>query len=154
MSEREKTAFYNKISEVITSYLDFTIKHAAAEKALTGELYDFRLATKALLLNSYSKIRNRILSSQNPHLMEAFSGWLTAKEELGKLYTLSYDERVANQDLINSLQQKANDLERQLSQQSELFAETSEREAADWPLVSTGRLSETSGRAVFLDYFR
>jgi CHAT domain-containing protein len=135
MSEREKTAFYNKISEVITSYLDFTIKHAATEKTLTGELYDFRLATKALLLNSSSKIRNRILSSQNPQLMEAFSGWLTAKDELGKLYSLSYDERIANQELIKGLQQKANELERQLSQQSELFAESTEREVVDWKKV-------------------
>jgi CHAT domain-containing protein/Tfp pilus assembly protein PilF len=140
MSEQEKTAFYNKISEVINSYLDFTIKHASTDKALTGELYDFRLTTKALLLNSSSKIRNRILSSRDPQLMEAFTSWLTTKEELGKLYSLPFEEREANRALITTLQQKGNELERLLSKQSELFAETSGREGVNWKSVQQSLL--------------
>jgi CHAT domain-containing protein/tetratricopeptide (TPR) repeat protein len=144
MSEREKTAFYNKISEVITAYLDFMISQAASDKSLTGEIYDFRLSTKALLLNSSAKIRDRILSSRDSQLLESFGAWLKIKEELGKLYSLGFEERQINKDLIASLQRKSNELERLLSQKSTLFAESSSEGAVDWKKV---RQSLTPGTA-------
>lgn len=135
LSEKEKTAFYNKISEVILAYQDFAIENANRKEELLGELYNFRLATKALLLNSSTKVRNRILSSGDAQLLQQFAEWLKTKEELGKIYALPSEDRELNKNQMVMLQQKANELEKNLSARSELFARDNPSEAADWQKV-------------------
>ncbi len=137
MSEKEKTAFFNKINEVILAYQDFAVENASKQNDLPGDLLNFRLATKALLLNASTKVRNRILSSGDVVLLQRFAEWLQTKEELGKLYTLNAEEKNLNKARIQSLQQKANDLEKQLSTQSELFARDNQSEAIDWQKLKT-----------------
>jgi CHAT domain-containing protein/Tfp pilus assembly protein PilF len=130
MSEQEKSAFYSKIQGVINAYQDFVVEHAAMDKTLLSELLDFRLQTKALLLNSSTVIRNRILNSGETELMGKFTNWLQTKEQLAYLFSLSAEERVGRKNDVEALQQKANTLEKELSARSELFAST--KSAMHW----------------------
>jgi CHAT domain-containing protein len=136
MSEKEKTSYFNKINEVILAYQDFVIENASKQKELLGELFNFRLVTKALLLNSSSKVRNRILSSGNAALMQRFGEWIQTKEELSKLYSLNLEERTLNKSKIELLQSKSNESEKWLSSQSELFAE-SKVETPTWQKIKS-----------------
>jgi CHAT domain-containing protein/Tfp pilus assembly protein PilF len=132
MSEQEKSAFYNKIEGVINAYQDFAIEHSAIDKTLISELLDFRLQTKALLLNSSTVIRNRILNSGDTDLTGKFASWLQTKEQLAYLFSLSTEERAARKSDVEALQQKANTLEKELSAKSELFASATEKRSAHW----------------------
>lgn len=132
LSEKEKTAYYNKISEVVLAYTDFAIEQGAKNPALVGELLDFRLMTKALLLNASTKIRNRILSGNDLELKQKFTEWLQIKEELGKLYAQNQESKNQNALRIKDLQQRAEEIEKMLSAKSELFAKSSNTEATTW----------------------
>lgn len=123
LSEQEKTAFYNRIKPAINAYQDFAIEYAAQNPSIIGELYTFRLATKALLLTSTAKLRQTILNSNNPGLIGKYQRWNTTKEELAKLYALSLDELKDKQNLVAQLEQEANSLEKELSLQSEAFSD-------------------------------
>lgn len=137
LSEKEKTAYYNKISEVVLAYTDFAIEQGVKNPALVGELLNFRLMTKALLLNASTKIRNRILSGNDPELKEKFTEWLQVKEELGKLYAQNQESKNQNALRIKALQQQAEEIEKMLSAKSELFAKSSNTEAITWQQLRT-----------------
>ncbi len=135
LSELEKTAFYNKISEIINAYQDFGIEFRDNKRDLSGDLYNFRLATKALLLNASTKIRNHIIHSGDKVLLSRFNEWQHVKEALAKLYTLDLEEKVKQQQNIESLQRKANDLEKDLSAKSELFSNHYDKKNITWQNV-------------------
>lgn len=137
LSEQEKTAFYNKIQEVITAYQDFAVDYAHVDKNILSELLDFRLQTKALLLNASTSMRNRILNSGDPALVEKFTNWLQMKEQLAGIFSLPAEERMSRQGIVDALRQKVNTTEKELSQKSELFAHAAERASATWREVQT-----------------
>lgn len=132
LSEKEKTAYFNKINEVILAYMDFAVDQNNVNPFLVGDLFDFRLMTKALLLNASTKIRNRILTGNDPVLKQQFTEWLQVKEELGKLYTQNLDSRNQAKLRIEKLQQRVNEIEKQLASKSELFAKSTDREVTTW----------------------
>lgn len=137
MSEQEKTAFYSKIQEVITAYQDFAVDYAHIDKTILSELLDFRLQTKALLLNSSTTMRNRILTSGDEALIEKFANWLYIKEQMALIYSLPADERAARKNIADELQQKANTAEKELSAKSEFFADGTEKSSPTWRDIQT-----------------
>jgi len=122
LSDYEKTAYFNKVSKVINDYEEFVIQYQQKDSRALGELFDFRLETKALLLNASTKVRNAILNSGKPDLIAKFTEWLQLKEKLARLASLTLEERKSQQKVIEENQEKANELEKWLSTQSELFA--------------------------------
>ncbi|GCC52167.1 CHAT domain-containing protein [Chryseotalea sanaruensis] len=136
LSEKEKTAYYNKISEVIHAYLDFVLDQQQPSAALLSDLLNFRLATKALLLNSSTKIRQQILAGDDQILKQQFTEWLQTKEALGKWYTQNLDARSLNKTLIENLQQRANELEKQMGNRSSLFLNSSTNEISTWQQIN------------------
>lgn len=123
LSEKEKGAFYMKIKPVFDTYQDFCIQYYKKNPAATfvlKDLYNIQLSTKAILLNSSNKVRQLILSSGDPQLVDRFRQWLAVKESIVHFYSLSAEERSQYED-IDVLRQKSNDLEKELSLSSSLF---------------------------------
>ena len=135
LSDYEKTAYFNKVSKVINDYEKFVIQYQQKEIAALGELYNFRLETKALLLNASTKVRNAILNSGNPDLLGKFTEWLQLKEKLARLASLTIEERQNQQKVLDESQVKANELEKWLSKQSEIFAGEFNRQPVTWQEV-------------------
>ncbi len=135
LSDYEKTAYFNKVSKIINDYEKFVILYQQKDPVALGELFDFRLETKALLLNASTKVRNTILNSGNAELLAKFSEWLQMKEKLAHFASLTLEEKQSQQNSINDYQQKANQLEKDLSVQSELFANEFNRQLASWQTV-------------------
>lgn len=127
MSEKEKGAFYAKIKPVFDTYQDFCVQYYHRNKqdpqaaTVLKELYDIQLATKAILLNATNKVRSRILNSGDAELVKTFQQWISLKEEIVRYYTLSEEERKTQMVDVMQLQQQANELEKSLSEKSELF---------------------------------
>ena len=136
LSEKEKSAFYAKIKPVFDAYQDFFVQYLyafPAERETTlGKLYDLQLTTKAILLTATNKVRARILASGNEALKESFRDWLSTKEQMVRYFNASQEERnKLGIDLIG-LETKANDLEKQLSTQSDAFRSQFEKETVSW----------------------
>ena len=100
LSDFEKTAYFNKINKIINDYEEFVVMHQSNDNTALGELYDFRLETKALLLNASTKVRNAILASGNTDLQARFGEWLQLKEKLARFTALTFDERQSQQKVI------------------------------------------------------
>ena len=121
LSDFEKTAYLNKINKVINDYEEFVVRYQQNDPVALGQLFNFRLETKALLLNASVKVRNTILASGNADLQTKFGEWLQLKEKLARFVSMTLEEKQGQQKVIEESQQKANELEKWLSSQSELF---------------------------------
>ena len=132
LSDYEKTAYFNKVSKVINDYEEFVIQYQQKDNIALSELFDFRLETKALLLNASTKVRNTILNSGNPDLIAKFTEWLQLKEKLARFASLTLEEKKSQQKVIDENQEKANELEKWLSTQSELFAGEFNKQPITW----------------------
>jgi len=122
LSEKEKSAYYSKINEAFSAYHDFAAEYGLVNPSITGDLYNFQLQTKAILLNSSVNLRSKILKHGDPVLIREFDTWLKLKEEIIKLYSVSVEEQEASGISIESLEDQANALEKSLSLQSEQFS--------------------------------
>jgi CHAT domain-containing protein/Tfp pilus assembly protein PilF len=132
LSDYEKTAYINTLNRVIDDYEEFVVRFRQKDQAALGQLFNFRLETKALLLNASVKVRNAILSSGQPELQARFAEWLQLKEKLAHYYSLTLDEKRVHQKTIDENQQKANQLEKWLSTQSEQFGKEFNKQTITW----------------------
>ncbi len=142
LSEEEKSAFYAKIKPVYMAFQDFAVEFVVSknerdelsDRALEL-LYDVQLSTKALLLNASNKVRRRIAASNDQKLIALFEDWISSKELLAKAYSYSLSELEKNGIELTALESRANSLEKQLSENSQEFANEFDKEAITWAKV-------------------
>ncbi len=132
LSESEKGRFYSNISPNFEEFNSFVIKWMDKDKSLLGEMYDNQLATKSLLLNASNKVRRRILNSGDRQLIEKFESWRSVKEKLATFYSLSKEKLEKGKIDIGMFEKKANLIERELSRESELFAQEYSKKPVTW----------------------
>jgi CHAT domain-containing protein len=136
LSETEKTKFWDKTLPRFNRFNSFAISQAANDRSLLQAMLNNQLHNKALLLNSSSKVRNQILGSGNSDLIADYNNWLATKEELGRAYTMTKEQLGEEQINIDSLENKANELEKKLSQQSAGFGEGTNREKVSYGQIA------------------
>ncbi|HAA10226.1 MAG TPA: hypothetical protein DCE41_00465 [Cytophagales bacterium] len=135
LSEREKAKYWNTIKADYEFYNTMAITMQDRYPELVENIYNNALLTKALLLNSSIKMRQRILNSDDAELKRQYSEWLEKKELLTSILSMSQEE--IEQNNLNP-QQLANDvelLEKDLSEGSEAFAQGFENEEVTWKEV-------------------
>jgi CHAT domain-containing protein len=86
-------------------------------------MFNYQIATKALLLNSTNKIKKTILASKDNQLIRDYLDWVTQKEALARYYSLSKEELRKQSIDLPALERAANNLERSLSQRSTDFSQ-------------------------------
>jgi CHAT domain-containing protein/tetratricopeptide (TPR) repeat protein len=126
LSEREKAKYWNTIKGDFEFYNTLAFSNLDDFKDLTGKVYNYQLLTKALLLSSSIKIRERIMSSNDEELKLQYSRWLERKEVLTMALSLSPEQLALNGINPEAIQQDVERLEKDLSQKSEIFGETFE----------------------------
>jgi CHAT domain-containing protein len=87
------------------------------------------------LLSNSSKIRNIISSSTDESLKAAYKQWLETKENLNQAYQLSKEELVQENVNVDSLKRRADELERELSQKSALFKESTNEQTVTYNTI-------------------
>src|SRR6185369_4769273 len=65
MSEAEKTKYLDILTPRFQRFYNFAMEAAASNENIITDLFEYRMATKGLLLNSIRKITNTILASGN-----------------------------------------------------------------------------------------
>lgn len=142
LSEKEKSAFYRRIEPVIEAYKSFAIELVqqsdfsddllSLKDSVTAELYNTQLTTKALLLDASSKVRKQILNSGDENLKRLFENWTMKKEYLVRLYSKSPEELQKEDIDIQELEQRANEIEKELSARSTLFSRNIDSQQPSW----------------------
>jgi CHAT domain-containing protein len=127
LSEKEKEEFYEKVKGDFELFNAFALLRYPSNPAITGDMFNLQLATKALLLNSSAKWKQRIRSSGDKKLATLYYAWEDKQAILAKLFKDSTKRKS-----IDSLQLQANALEKELSQRSESFATLTEKKQYTW----------------------
>jgi len=126
LSEREKAKYWNTIKGDFEFYNTLAFSNLEDFRDLTGKVYTYQLLTKALLLNSSIKIRERILSSTDEALKAQYNQWIQRKEQLTLALSMSQAQLLEGGIDPVVLQQEVERLEKELSQKSELFGQNFE----------------------------
>jgi len=140
LSEKEKNDFYTKIKPVVENFKEFAVEYAVNRDKnyssdLIGEIYNIQLATKALLLNASNKVRNRIISSGDSELITLFDRWTEIKEKLARYYQYTLEQLQSEEIDLAGLESTSNNLEKQLSLKSELFAGEYDKQSVSWKQI-------------------
>jgi len=126
LSEREKAKYWNTIKGDFEFYNTLAFSNLEDFRDLTGKVYNYQLLTKALLLNSSIKIRERILNSTDEDLKAQYNLWIQRKEQLTLALSMSQAQLQDGGIDPTALQQEVERLEKDLSQKSELFGQSFE----------------------------
>ena len=124
LSEREKAKYWNTIKGDFEFYNTLAFSQLEDFRDLTGKVYDYQLLTKALLLSSSIKIRERILSSNDETLKNSYLQWIQKKEFLTIALSMSTEQLLENGIDPNALTAEIEVLEREISEKSELFSQS------------------------------
>lgn len=122
MSEAEKTSYWDITAPRFQRFYNFALEVSPTMKYVAQDFYDYNMATKALLLNSTSKVKEAILKSNNEELIQEYLSWLDQKEQLARLYTLTKEELKQQKINLAELERTANATEKSLSGKSTEFS--------------------------------
>ncbi|MBL7862357.1 MAG: CHAT domain-containing protein [Cyclobacteriaceae bacterium] len=126
LSEREKAKYWNTMKGDFEFYNTLAFSQLEDFRDLSGKVFDYQLLTKALLLNSSIKIRERILTSTDETLKATYNLWVEKKEYLTNALSMSTQQLAANGIDLGQLTSEVERLEKEISQKSELFSQSFE----------------------------
>jgi CHAT domain-containing protein len=137
MSEAEKTKYWDILQPRFQRFYNYAVDANASNPDIWKDVYNYQIATKALLLNSTNKIKKSILESGDQSLIDEYKLWIDQKEELSRFYSLSKEELQQQKIDISDLEKRANATERSLSQKSADFSEAFSNETTDFTQVAS-----------------
>lgn len=133
LTEEEKATFYyTKLRPAFEQYITFIAETSSEDKELLGEIYDYQLALKGLILYATSKVRESIMASGDESLIAKYEEWVSQKEQIAKLYSASDIELAVRNAKIDSLTERSNSLEEQLSKESDVFGKNFASRKLSW----------------------
>lgn len=154
LSERQKAKFWNTIKDDFEFYNTLAFRFKDEYKNIEGSVYNNALLTKAILLNSSLKIRERIMNSNDEELKLAYNEWLTKKEELANVFSMSVEQLQENEIDPVVLTHEVEQLEKELSQRSKLFSQSFEDKKIVWNDVQSAlKENETAIEMVRFRHF-
>lgn len=135
LSEREKAKYWNTIRGDFEFYNTLAFSNLEDFRDLAGKVYNYQLLTKALLLSSSIKIRERIMNSTDEQLKAQYNEWTGKKELLTLALSMSPEQLLENEIEPAALQQEVERLEKDLSEKSELFGQSFDNQRITYDLV-------------------
>jgi len=137
MNEYEKTKFWETIQPKFVRFYNFAVEAKNVVPEVQGDVYDFHIATKALLLNSSRKVKNRILNSGDKTLIAKYNDWQDTKNWLAKLYTYTKEELQEENINLDSLETVVSNLEKDLTKSSEEFKNANEQKTISYKNIAS-----------------
>ncbi|TAF31862.1 MAG: CHAT domain-containing protein [Cytophagales bacterium] len=134
-SEKERIAYFKSIASFFTNFQDFTLAYYKQKPQIVSELYNQTLLTKGIVFASTQKMRKQILNSGDSSLIKDYDNWKTQKDAYNKLLQTSKQEQEKKGVNLDKLASDINDLERNLSKRSTLFADNLQTKSYTWQQV-------------------
>lgn len=133
LTEEEKATFYyTKLRPGFEQYISFIEETSTDDKELLGEIYDYQLALKGLIMYATTKVRESILASGDQELIEKFESWIAQKEQMAKLFSATDMDIEIRNKRIDSLTASSNTLEEELSKSSDAFGKNFANKSLSW----------------------
>ena len=123
MSDVEKAAYWKTLRPRFEKYFAFTTDVGKTNSEVIKTAINYRLATKAMLLSSTTKVKSSILNSGDDNLIETYNSWLDNKRQLALYYSMSKEDLKVQKVNTDSIATVTNQLEKELSQKSGIFSE-------------------------------
>lgn len=127
LTENEKENYIQTLMQSFDVYFDFSLSYQQTYPSLKDTSFNLALKTKGLTLKSTTFLRSTILSSGDSTLLAKYETWLAFKKELSDL---NY-----NDPNFNALENKADQLEKQLIEKSNTFSDFDKIKNLDWKEV-------------------
>ena len=137
LSEREKAKYWNTIKVDFEFYNTLAFGQLEDFRDLSGKVYNYQLMTKALLLSSSIKIKERILNSKDENLKASYALWIQKKEFLTNVLSMSTQQLAENGIDPGALNTEVEKLERELSEKSEIFGQGFENKRVTYENVQS-----------------
>lgn len=134
LSEKEKTSFYGLSRSKFNTYNVFAMKYLKSNPMEAGEMYNLQLVSKSLLFKATNRVRTSVVNSKDDNLKTLYSRWKDSREQLSKVYQLSDEQKKSAGVDEKVLERNINELERELTVKSELFARLIS-DNADWKAI-------------------
>lgn len=115
LKEDEKLSFWNSQKNKLDQFYQFVLKYHDTYPEVTGQMYDFCLATKGLLLNTTRKD-----ISESKDIKEIYNKWLDSKNQLVK-YSMNIESAKKSGINLDSLRNVISGYENQISKNSFKF---------------------------------
>lgn len=132
INDKEKTFFYSAVQKDFEYFNYFASTFYSKKPSLAADVFNYTIATKALLLNTSNKIKKRILTSGDPALIELFNQWRAKKNRLAQVWQMSDTEKAAANINETEIENEVNMIEKKLSASSELFRNAAEKKRYTW----------------------
>ena len=137
LSEVEKKHYWNAMNPNFEGFNSLALKRIDENPLILCNMYDNQLFTKAILFNTSNRIKTRIINSNDSSLIFKLNEWSDKRDFLVSLYKMS-NEELKNKNLnIDSIENVANDLEKELSLKSEDFKQSYEKKKVTWRSIQT-----------------
>jgi CHAT domain-containing protein/tetratricopeptide (TPR) repeat protein len=128
LTEEEKAKFfYNNIRPSFEKFNSFAMELRLQDPTILGDIFNHQVNTKAAIMYATEKVKEAIQVSKDTSLIRQFDQWQSQKEQLAKLY--SQNSPIGKMD---SLQQAADLLEKDLTRKSSTFASQFIRKKITW----------------------
>lgn len=137
LSEREKAKFWNTIKSDYEFYVSLAMVFKDEDPKMIENVFNNALTTKAILLSSSIKIRETILNGDDDELKSLYNDWLSKKEFLTTALSMSFDQLTANEIDPVAIQDEVDQLEKQLSEKSELIRSSKTQNEIVWQNVQS-----------------
>lgn len=154
LSDNEKATYWASIRNDFEVFNSLALEYKEENPSVLTTMYNNQISTKAILLSSSIKVRNRILNSGDEELIEKYKNWVEKREFLTKAISMSKEELANTGVDLQKLEKEINDLEKELSEQSEAFNKDDNTEAVTWEdLQKVLRENETVVEMIRFRYF-
>lgn len=138
LSEYEKTRYWNTIKGDFEFYNTLAFSRVDDFKGLSEKIYNYQLLTKALLLSSSIKIRERVNASFDEDLKKSYNDWVQKKESLTAAYSMSTDQLKENNLDMTLLEADVEKLEKSLSEKAEIFGDSFDANKYSYEQIQKG----------------
>jgi CHAT domain-containing protein/Flp pilus assembly protein TadD len=123
LTEAEKQTYLKaNIYKTLYMFYEYAITRSTTNPSIACFMYNLVLNTKGMILNSTQKMKQRILTSGQPELIAMYENWQESKQKIGKFYQITLTQQKQSKLNIDSLNNVADQLEKQLAQKSQDFA--------------------------------
>ncbi len=135
LSESEKELYYQTHLPEMNSFIAYSLNRKERNPEITCYAYNYILLYKGLMLKSNTAMRLAILNSKDPELLKKYDEWVSLKKEISALYSTPVEMR--NTD-VTTLENRANILEKDLNQRSQVFSDFTKGAQLTWNNVRDG----------------
>ncbi|MFY0650641.1 MAG: CHAT domain-containing protein [Cyclobacteriaceae bacterium] len=136
MTEEEKAKFYKtKVKPTFEQFNSYAFDKGVDDRMLWGDMYNYQLATKGLIMYATGKVRASIMDSGDTTLINKYNTWISQKEQLSKLFSSVKEDIFSRNFKIDSITREADKLEKEISVKSQAFANTYTQNRVTWQQV-------------------